>query len=115
MSAVKSAGDLMEQLGVLQFLVLFLVVAFSFFIYQIVKIQAQTANTLKHVGDKVDVVGNTLSVHDQRAADMHHTCNTHGSQLDNMYEGMQEFRTKLLERIAKLEQEVAVLKEKVVK
>ena len=113
MSAVKSAGDLMEQLGVLQFLVLFLVVAFSYFIFQIVKIQAQTATTLKHVGDGVAGVKETLAVHDQRAVDMHHTCNMHGSQLDVMYDGMQEFRTKLLERIAKLEQEVAILKERV--
>lgn len=68
----------------------------------------QTAETLK----EVSVI---LSEHNQRAIDMHHTCNTHGDQLDSMYDGMQEFRSKLLERIAKVEQELAVLKERMVK
>lgn len=65
----------------------------------------QTAQTLK----EVSII---LTEHNQRAIDMHNTCNKHGGQLDSMYDGMQEFRTKLLDRMARVEQELAVLKER---
>lgn len=77
----------------------------------------QTAQTLKEVSL-------ILASHDQRAQDMHATCKDHGGQIDYLHSGMVEFKGDVVEtfnefkqqvsdRLAKVEQEVAVLQKAV--
>lgn len=70
--------------------------------------------------ESADELAADLSVHHttatalaQRAADMHSECKEHGGQLDEMISGMSEFRVKLLDRLARVEQEMALLKAKI--
>jgi uncharacterized phage infection (PIP) family protein YhgE len=65
----------------------------------------------KLASDLSDHHENSIKV-TQLANDMYDTCQIHGGQLDRMSSGMNDFRSKLMDRISALEKEVALLKER---
>ena len=99
---VKTAAEVYHNLGALAFLIVCGALAFAYLVLRIVKTQDKISATLDKVNER-------QSQHDQRAVDMHATCQDHGIQLHDLRDGLGEVRDGL----AGLSTEVKVLKERV--
>lgn len=113
MQAIQTAASIMQELGLLAFLILVLALAFCWMTYRIVRTQDRIALLQDRLLEKMGEHDSRGALIQQKAGLMHDTCLDHGDLLDEMKNGMNDFRAKLLDRIAALEKEVALLKAKI--
>jgi len=103
---ITTAATIMQELGILAFLILVGALAFCYMVWRIVKAQDKIA-------DKLNEVATTFSTHHQNALDMHTTCRVHGEQIGYLHKGLNDFKEEITSEINGLSTEVAVLKERV--
>lgn len=106
MQTITTAATILQELGILAFLILVGALAFCYMVWRIVKAQDKIA-------DKLNEVGNTFSTHHQNALDMHTTCRVHGEQISYLHKGMDAFKSEVSSALGELSTEVQVLKERV--
>lgn len=102
MPIVTTAATVMQELGLLAFLILVGALSFGYLVWRIVKAQDKISATLDKVNER-------QFQHDQRAQDMHSTCKEHGGDIRSLKDEVNGVKTA----VSGLTTEMMVLKEKV--
>ena len=84
----SAAAKVYLEQGALAFFQIIFTLGSLFALYRIVKAQDT-------IGKSLDMLFNQLCTHDQRAKDMHNTCEKHGAQIDCLMKDLAEIKGKV--------------------